>query len=233
MATRGAGVEFGKQRESGVPALDLVSGYVDLRAEIDAAVSRVLASGRYVGGPEVEAFEREFAAYCGVREAIAVGSGTDALRFALLAAGVGRRDRGSSAEPVEVVTSPFSFIASTEAITQAGAHPVFADIDPESFSLDPALIEGVLTPRTRAILPVHLYGHPASMKPILDLAAPRGIAVIEDACQAHGALYGKSRAGSLGDAGCFSFYPTKNLGACGEGGRETCTRQCRGSSRPG
>ena len=201
----------GNDGASGVPALDLEASYVQLKPEIDAAVARVLASGRYVGGPEVEGFEREFAAFCGAAHGIGVGSGTDALRFALLAAGAGGPD-------AEVVTSPFSFVATAETATQVGARPVFVDIDPRTFTLDPAQLEDAVTPRTKAILPVHLYGHPAEMTPIVEIARRRRIPVIEDACQAHGALHESARAGSIGDAGSFSFYPTKNLGAFGEGG---------------
>lgn len=216
---------------------DLGTQYLALKGEIDAALSRVLASGQYIGGPEVEALESEFAAFCGAPHAVSVGSGTDALRFVLMAAGVGERARagaagqrggrtsggpgaaaGSDAGADEVITSPMTFIATTEAISQAGARPVFVDIDPISFNLDPARLEAAMTPRTRAIVPVHLYGQTADMDPILALAGRRGVAVIEDACQAHGALYKGRPAGNLADAAGFSFYPTKNIGACGEGG---------------
>jgi len=205
-----------------IPAVDPAAAYRGLKQEIDAAVLRVLASGRYIGGPEVDGLEREFAAFCGVPHAVAVASGTDALRFALSASGVGA---GS-----EVITSPFSFIGTTEAISQAGARPVFADVDPESLTLDPERVEASVTARTKAIIPVHLYGQTADLEPILGLARRCGISVIEDACQAHGARYrghggGAARmAGALGDAGCFSFYPTKNLGGCGEGGMVTTPR---------
>jgi dTDP-4-amino-4,6-dideoxygalactose transaminase len=199
-----------------IPVIDLQAGYAAIKSEIDAAVGRVLASGQYIGGPEVEGLEKEFAALCCVEHAVAVGSGTDALRFSLLAAGVGPGD--------EVITSPFSFIAVTEVISQAGAKPVFADIDLATFNIDPARIEPVLTGRTKAIVPVHLYGQPADMEPILALAERRRLAVIEDACQAHGARHKWRPAGSLGDAGCFSFYPTKNLGGYGEGGIVTTSR---------
>src|SRR5882672_3551697 len=201
---------------SRIPIADLGREYQDLKPEIDAAVVRVLASGQYVGGPEVEALEREFAEFCGTPHAVAVGSGTDALRFALTAAGVGSQD--------EVVTSPMTFIATTEAISQAGGRPVFADVDSASYTLDPALVERALTPRTRAIVPVHLYGQTADMDPILDLAKRRGVAVVEDACQAHGAAYKGRLAGSMGAVSAFSFYPTKNLGACGEAGMVTTAR---------
>ena len=208
-----------------VPAIDLGATFADLRQDLGAAVERVLASGRYIGGPEVEGLESEFAAFCGVPHAVAVASGTDALRFALMAAGL-----GGSGPRNEVITSPLSFIATTEAITQAGGRTVFVDVDPESLTLDPDLVKKAITDRTGAILPVHLYGQTVDMGPILEMARARGLAVVEDACQAHGALYrgsaagGGRSAGSLGDAGCFSFYPTKNLGGCGEGGMLTTGR---------
>jgi dTDP-4-amino-4,6-dideoxygalactose transaminase len=219
-----SGSDIGERPSEKIPSIDLAAGYPALKEEIEAVVASVLASGRYVGGPEVEGLEREFASYCGARDAVAVGSGTDSLRFTLIALGIGSGARGDGAQRNEVVTSPFSFAATTEAISQAGGRPVFSDIDPETFNLDPAGLEEALTPRTRAILPVHLYGHPADMPPILDLAARRDLAVVEDACQAHGAFHQESRTGSIGDAGCFSFYPTKNLGACGEGGMVTTSR---------
>ncbi len=214
------GAAGGSDQSVRIQAVDPAAEYAGLKPEIDAAVTRVLASGRYVGGPEIEGLEREFAAFCGVAHAVAVSSGTDALRFALMAAGLA----GATNERPEVITSPLTFIATTEAISQAGGQPVFVDVDPDSLTLDPARLEGALTRKTRAIVPVHLFGQTADMDPILDCAHRQGVAVIEDACQAHGALYagragGAGRpAGSLGDAGCFSFYPTKNLGACGEGG---------------
>ncbi|MEK7799746.1 MAG: DegT/DnrJ/EryC1/StrS family aminotransferase [Acidobacteriota bacterium] len=212
---------------SPIPVVDPAAEYAGLKPEIDAAVVRVLASGRYIGGPEVEGLEREFAAFCGVAHAVATGNGTDALRFALMAAGAGaegRDPKSAGAARPEVITSPLTFIATTEAISQAGARPVFVDVDPGSLTLDPAKLDGSLTARTRAIVPVHLYGQTADMGTILDRARRNGIAVIEDACQAHGALLAGRAAGSLGDAGCFSFYPTKNLGACGEGGMVTTAR---------
>ena len=196
-----------------IPALDLKSEYAALKDEIGPAVRRVLESGRYVGGPEVEALESEFAALCGVPEAVAVGSGTDALRFALVAAGVGAGH--------DVITTPFTFIGTTEAISQAGGRPVFVDVDSSTFTLDPERLEAAVTPRTRAVLPVHLYGQPADMEGIGAFASRHGIQVIEDACQAHGALLDGRAAGSLGHAGAFSFYPTKNLGGFGEGGMVT------------
>jgi len=193
-----------------IPFLDLKAQYSDIRAEVAAVVASVLESGHYVLGPEVEAFEREFAAYSGAAHGIAVNSGTSALHLALLAAGIGPGD--------EVITTPFTFVATASAVCNAGARPVFVDIRRDSFTIDPDKIEAAITPRTRALMPVHLYGQPADMDPILDIARRYGLTVIEDAAQAHGAEYKGRRAGSMGDMGCFSFYPGKNLGACGEGG---------------
>jgi dTDP-4-amino-4,6-dideoxygalactose transaminase len=184
-----------------------------LRGELDEAVARVLRSGWFILGPEVEALERELAAALGAKDAVAVGNGTDALFLSLRAVGVGPGD--------EVVTSPVSAAFTALAVLQAGARPVFADVDPATLNLDPGRVEAGLGPRTKAILPVHLYGHPADMDPILDLARRRGLAVVEDACQAHGALYEGRPVGTLaGEAGigALSFYPTKNLGALGDGG---------------
>src|SRR5580704_8715158 len=196
-----------------VPYLDLKAQYRSIKPEIDDAVSKVLESSEFVLGSEVAAFEREFAAYCGTSECIALNSGTSALHLALLAAGVGAND--------EVITVPFTFVASVAAILYAGARPVLVDIDPRSFTLDPAAIEAAITSRTKAILPVHLYGQPADMDPIMEVARRHGLAVIEDAAQAHGAKYNGHNAGSIGDMACFSFYPTKNLGAYGDGGAIT------------
>ena len=181
--------------------------------EVLAAAARVLRSGQYIGGPEVEGLEREFAEFCGAAEAIAVSSGTDALAFALRAVGVGPGD--------EVITVPMTFIATVEAISHVGARPVLVDVDPGTALLDVERAAKAVTRRTRAIVPVHLYGQPAEMDPLLDLAREHGVAVIEDACQAHGAEYRGRRAGTLGDLAAFSFYPSKNLGACGEGGMVT------------
>lgn len=196
-----------------VPYLDLKAQYRSIKPEIDAAIARVLESCQFVLGSEVAGFEQEFATYCGTAECIALNSGTSALHLALLAAGVGPGD--------EVITVPFTFIASVAAITYAGARPVLVDIEPRSFNMDPAAIEAAVTPRTKAILPVHLYGQTADMDPILAVARRHGLVVIEDAAQAHGAKYKERAAGSLGDIGCFSFYPAKNLGAYGEGGAIT------------
>lgn len=193
-----------------VPYLDLQAQYRSLKPDIDAAIAGVIESGQYVLGPAVEAFEKDFARYCSAREAVATSSGTSALHLALLAAGIGPGD--------EVITVPYTFAATVSAILYAGATPVFVDIEPDSFCMDVTQIEARITPRTRAILPVHLYGHPADMDPILDIARRRRLVVIEDACQAHGAEYKGRRVGAIGDIGCFSFYPVKNLGAMGEGG---------------
>jgi dTDP-4-amino-4,6-dideoxygalactose transaminase len=193
-----------------IPFVDLKAQYHSIKAEVDAAVAGVLESSAFVLGKEVAAFEQDFAAYCRVSHAMGVNSGTSALHLALLAAGVGPGD--------EVITVPFTFVATVAAIVYAGATPVFVDIDAASYTMDPGRIEGAITPRTKVILPVHLYGHPADMDPILEIARRRKLIVIEDAAQAHGAEYKGRRAGSMGELGCFSFYPGKNLGAYGEGG---------------
>src|ERR1051325_4272746 len=193
-----------------IPYADLKAQYHSIKAEIDRAISGLLESSQFALGSEVAEFEKEFAAYCSSGEAIGVNSGTSALHLALLAAGVGPGD--------EVITTPFTFVATVATILYTGATPVYIDIDPESYNLDPGKLESALTPRTKAIVPVHLYGQPADMQPILDIARSRGITVIEDAAQAHGAEYRGRRAGSLAELACFSFYPGKNLGACGEGG---------------
>ena len=190
--------------------MDLKAQYQTIKSEIDAAVMGVLESGAYVLGPEVEALEREFARYCGTTDAIAVNSGTSALHLALLSVGVGAAD--------EVITTPFTFVATIAAIEYTGARPVLVDIDPRTFTIDPAQIEAAITSKTKAIVPVHLYGQTADMRPILEIGERHGIPVIEDAAQAHGAAYQGRKAGSLGELGCFSFYPAKNLGAYGEGG---------------
>jgi dTDP-4-amino-4,6-dideoxygalactose transaminase len=190
--------------------LDLAAEYHELKTEIDTAVARVLESGQFVGGPEVAALEDEFASYCGAKHGVAVNSGTSALHLALLAAGIQPGD--------EVITVPFTFYATVAAIGYIGATPVYVDINPATFNIDVTRIEAAITPRTRAILAVHLYGQCADMDPILEIARRHKLIVIEDAAQAHGAEYRGRRAGSIGDIGCFSFYPTKNLGAAGEGG---------------
>jgi len=196
-----------------VPYLDLKAQYQSIKPEIDAAIARVLDSCQFVLGPEVAGFEKEFATYCGAAECVALNSGTSALHLALLAAGVGPGD--------EVITVPFTFVASVSAVTYAGARPVLVDIDPRSFTMDPSAIEAAITPRTKAILPVHLYGQSADLDPIMDVARRHGLVVIEDAAQAHGAKYKGRPVGSIGDMACFSFYPGKNLGAYGEGGAVT------------
>jgi dTDP-4-amino-4,6-dideoxygalactose transaminase len=196
-----------------IPFVDLRAQYLAIKDEIDEAILNVLDSTQFVLGKDVAAFEQLFGKYTSTEHAMGVNSGTSALHLALLAAGVERGD--------EVITTPFTFIASTSAIDYCGGVPVFVDIDPATFTIDPALIEAAITPRTKAILPIHLYGQPADMDPIMDIAKRHGLRVIEDAAQAHGAEYKGKRIGSIGDLGCFSFYPGKNLGAYGEGGAVT------------
>ncbi|HEY9855449.1 MAG TPA: DegT/DnrJ/EryC1/StrS family aminotransferase [Stenomitos sp.] len=193
-----------------IPFVDLKQQYQGIKAEIHAAIDQVLEKGQYVLGDAVAAFEQEFARYSGATHGIAVNSGTSALHLALLAAGVGPGD--------EVISVPCTFVATTAAICYTGARPVFVDVDPQTYTMDPTLVEAAITPRTKAILPVHLYGQPADMDPIMEIARKHGLVVIEDAAQAHGAEYKGRRVGSIGDLGCFSFYPGKNLGAYGEGG---------------
>jgi dTDP-4-amino-4,6-dideoxygalactose transaminase len=200
-----------------IPYLDLKAQYRGIKDEIDAAVLRVLDTTQFILGEEVAAFEREFATYCQASESVGVNSGTSALHLALLAADIGPGD--------EVITTPFTFVATVAAIRYAGATPVFVDIEPDYFTIDPAKIESAVTPRTRAIIPVHLYGQPADMNPILEIARTRGLTVIEDAAQAHGSEYHGRRCGSLAEIAAFSFYPGKNLGAYGEGGAITTTRR--------
>ena len=193
-----------------IPFVDLKAQYISIKDEIDAAIQNVLDTCQFTLGAEVAAFEEEFAAYCNSEHGIGVNTGTSALHLALLAAGIGPGD--------EVITVPFTFVATVSAIEYTGAKPVFVDIDPRSFNLDVTQLEAAITERTKAIIPVHLYGQPADMGPILAIAKQHGLIVIEDACQAHGAEYKRQRVGSLGDMGCFSFYPGKNLGAYGEAG---------------
>jgi dTDP-4-amino-4,6-dideoxygalactose transaminase len=190
--------------------LDLKAQYEEIKPQVDAAVARVIESAQFVLGPEVAAFEERFAAYCGVRHCVAVNSGTSALHLALLAAGVGPGD--------EVITVSMTFVATTAAILYCGAKPVFVDVDPDTWTMDPNLLKAAITPRTKAILPVHLHGLMADMDPIIEVADRAGLIVIEDAAQAHGSEYRGLRAGAIGDIGCFSFYPGKNLGAYGEAG---------------
>lgn len=190
--------------------LDLAAQYAAIRPEIDAALARVVASQRFVLGPVVQACEEAVAAYVGSTHGVGVSSGTDALLVALMAEDIGPGD--------EVVTTPFSFFATAGAIARVGATPVFVDIDPVTFNIDPALIEDAVTARTRAILPAHLFGQMAEMAPIMEIARRRGLVVIEDAAQAIGARHDGHSAGTAGHYGCFSFYPTKNLGGYGDGG---------------
>ncbi len=196
-----------------IPVIDLSAQLARIRAEVDAAVARVLDSTAFVGGLEVQELEREFAAFCGAAHACAVANGTDALHLALRAYGLSAGD--------EVVTVADTFVGTVEAILLAGARPVFVDVDEATHTMDPARLEAAITPRTKVILPVHLYGHPAEMTAIGEVAARHGLPVLEDAAQAHGASWRGRRAGALGHAACFSFYPTKNLGACGDAGMVT------------
>ncbi len=193
-----------------IPLVDLKAQYLSIQPEIDAAIQRVIDNTAFIMGKEVAQFEEAFAEYCGVEYAVGVASGTAALFLALLAHGIGPGD--------EVITTPFTFFATGEAISQAGARPVFVDIDPVTYNIDPNLIEAAITPHTKAIMPVHLYGQPADMDAINAIADKHGLIVIEDAAQAHGSRYNGQRAGSLGHSACFSFYPSKNLGCYGDGG---------------
>ena len=193
-----------------ISLIDMKAQYTTLREEIRAAVDRVLESGHFILGPEVEAFEKDFARYCGVRHAVGLNNGTTALYLALLALGIGPGD--------EVVTVSQTFVATAEAISWTGARPVFVDVDPATYTIVPAKAERAINKKTKAIIPVHLYGHPADMDPLMALARKHRLKVIEDAAQAHGALYRGKPVGSFGDAACFSFYPSKNLGANGEAG---------------
>jgi len=196
-----------------VPLLDLKAQYAAIRGEVRAALEPVLESQHFILGPEVEALEAELAAYCGCRFAVGVSSGTDALLLALMALEIGPGD--------EVITSPFTFFATAGCIHRVGARPVFADIEPEGFNLDPARVAAAVTAKTRAIIPVHLFGQCAEMDAISEVAGRHKLAVIEDAAQAIGAEYRGRRAGAMGAAGCFSFFPSKNLGGFGDGGMVT------------
>jgi dTDP-4-amino-4,6-dideoxygalactose transaminase len=193
-----------------VPFVDLWSQHLPLMSELNLAIQEVIESSAFAGGKFVAAFEQDFAAYCDAPHAIGVGSGTEALWLSLLACDVGYGD--------EVITVPSTFMATAEAITYCGARPVFVDVDERTYTMNPELLKGALTRKTKAIIPVHLFGHPVDMDPILDFAREHGLWVIEDACQAHGAEYKGRRVGTFGDAACFSFYPGKNLGAFGEAG---------------
>ena len=196
-----------------IPMVDLKAQYARIRADVDAAMARVLETTAFIKGEDCGLFEKEFAAYCGAAQACGVANGTDALILALRAYGVGPGD--------DVVTVANTFVATGEAILLNGARPIWVDVEPATFTMDPARLERAITPRTKVIVPVHLYGHPADMEPILDIAARHGLPVLEDAAQAHGAELGGRRAGSIGHAACFSFYPGKNLGAYGDAGAVT------------
>jgi dTDP-4-amino-4,6-dideoxygalactose transaminase len=193
-----------------IPLVDLQAQYHSIQREIDAAIHRVVETSQFIMGPDVAAFEEEFAAWCGVLHCVGVGSGTAALELTLRAFNIGPGD--------EVITVAHTFIATAEAISAVGAKPVFVEIDPLTYTLDPAAFAAAITPRTRAVMPVHLYGQPADMTRIGEVAARHGVAVIEDAAQAHGATWRETPVGALGDAACFSFYPGKNLGAYGDAG---------------
>jgi|WetSurMetagenome_2_1015567.scaffolds.fasta_scaffold193180_2 dTDP-4-amino-4,6-dideoxygalactose transaminase len=193
-----------------VPFVELKGQYRDSREQILNAAREVFEDGWFILGPRVERFEREFAEYCGVDGAVGVGSGTDALHLALRACGVGPGD--------EVITVANTFVATVLAVEWVGARPVLVEVRPESGLVDPAAVRAAISSRTRALLPVHLFGQPVDLAPLVDLARQHGLVLIEDACQAHGAEYGGGRVGAFGDVGCFSFYPTKNLGAFGDGG---------------
>lgn len=193
-----------------VPFLDLKAQYEAMRDEIALAIQNVLDDSAFISGPYVEKFENEFAEFCGCRHAVATSNGTSAIWMVLASLGIGTGD--------EVITVPNTFIATAEAISMCGATPVFVDVEERSYTMNPALLEKAVTSRTKAIIPVHLFGQPADMKPIMEIAERHNLHVVEDACQAHGSSYNGSPAGSIGVAGCFSFYPGKNLGAYGEAG---------------
>ena len=196
-----------------IPQVDLKRQYASIKHEIETAVQKILVSGNFASGAAVAAFEREFAQYCGVRHCVCVNSGTSALHLSMIAAGIHAGD--------EVITVPFTFIATAWAISYVGATPIFVDIDPDTFTMDVEQLAKAIGPKTRAILPVHLYGQMADLQPIREACDRHGLVLIEDAAQALGARYREYCAGSIGDIGCFSFYPTKNLGACGEAGALT------------
>ncbi len=200
---------FGREKVR-VPLIDLKAQYTSIKEEIDTAVGRVIAGGQFILGEEVENFEKEVAGYLRVKYAVGIASGTDALHLALLACGIKPGD--------EVITTPFTFISTAETIVRCGAKPVFADIDPETLNISPEQVEPKITGKTKAVLPVHLYGHPADMASIQEIAARHGLKVIEDCAQAFGAECNDRKVGSLGDAGCFSFFPGKALGAYGDAG---------------
>ena len=193
-----------------VDVFSLKKQYEDIKDEIKGPVDKVITSGGFILGEDVKLFEQEFPDYCGVKHGVGVNSGTDALFLACLACGIGKGD--------EVIVMPYTYIATALGISMAGATPVFVDIEEKTYNIDISKIEKAITKKTKAILPVHLYGHPADMDPIMEIAARHKLKVIEDCAQAHGALYKNKKVGSFGDAACFSFYPTKNLGAFGDGG---------------
>jgi dTDP-4-amino-4,6-dideoxygalactose transaminase len=199
-----------REEQMNLPFLDLTRQYREIRKEIDAVIQRVAASGRYIGGDEVSMFEEEAARFASVKHAVGVSSGTDALLVSLMACGVKAGD--------EVITTPFTFIASAEVISFLGAKPVFVDIEEDTFNIDPDLIESHITEQTVCIIPVHIFGHMADMRRITAVAQEYGLKVVEDAAQAVGATIENRRACSYGDAGCLSFFPSKNLGAYGDGG---------------
>ncbi|MBO3457944.1 DegT/DnrJ/EryC1/StrS family aminotransferase [Aetokthonos hydrillicola Thurmond2011] len=201
------------QSVQSIPAFDIKQQYASIEAEVSAAVLEVLASGRYIGGPSVEGFEQQFSAYISVAQCVACNSGTDALYLALRAYDIGAGD--------EVITTPFTFIATAEVISTLGAKPVFVDTDATTFNLDIEQITKAITPKTKAIIPVHLFGQPVDMTALMDIAKVQNLAIIEDCAQATGASWQGQKVGSIGHIGCFSFYPTKNLGGCGDGGAIT------------
>ncbi len=196
-----------------IPPLDLTQQYQQIEADVSKAVLEVLASGQYIGGPQVQQFETQFAEYIGTSHAVVCNSGTDALYLAMRALDIGPGD--------EVITTPFTFVATAETISAVGATPVFVDVDPHTFNIDVDQVSAAITDRTRAVIPVHLFGHPADMTRLMTVAEAHGLAVIEDCAQATGAQWQGQKVGAIGHIGCFSFFPTKNLGACGDGGAIT------------
>lgn len=200
-----------------IPILDLTQQYATIEAEVSDAVLRVLASGGYIGGSQVLGFEQQFAAYIGVSNCVVCNSGTDALVLALRALEIGPGD--------EVITTPFTFFATAEVVSAVGAKPVFVDVDAQTFNLDIAQVETAITDKTKAVIPVHLFGQPVDMTALMAIAQAHQLAVIEDCAQSTGALWAGQKVGSIGHIGCFSFYPTKNLGACGDGGAVTTNDQ--------
>jgi dTDP-4-amino-4,6-dideoxygalactose transaminase len=216
-AARTAQISYTYEERIVIPFVDLKAQYASIKGEVNAAIQHILDTCQFTLGAEVAKFEQEFAAFSGAKIGIGVNTGTSALHLALLAAEIGPGD--------EVITTPFTFVATVAAIRYCGATPVFVDIDPVSFNMNPAAIEAAVTPRTRAIIPVHLYGQPADMDPIMAVARKHKLVVIEDACQAHAAEYKGRRVGGIGDMACFSFYPGKNLGAYGEGGMVTTNNE--------